>query len=167
MALLAFMTFGMLHEPWGHPRVQGFIDRIPDTFASASTTEGFVARMSEGLPGFGLRYYGPDEAPRAPQTLSLWADLESVYAFAYHGLHAEALRLRREWFVKPEWPTYVAWWVNDDHVPTWQEAYERLESLHDHGPSPFAFTFKTPFGADGQPTMLDRRRVDQKAPTVR
>jgi hypothetical protein len=46
------------------------------------------------------------------------------------------LRRRKEWFRKPQWPTYVAWWVSDDHVPTWAEAVERCEHLHDHGASP-------------------------------
>ncbi|HAI99705.1 MAG TPA: DUF3291 domain-containing protein, partial [Dehalococcoidia bacterium] len=36
-------------------------------------------------------------------------------------------------------PAYVVWWVSDDHVPTWEEAWERLEHLNDNGPSPYAF----------------------------
>jgi hypothetical protein len=167
VARLAFLTFGILHEPLGHPQVQGFFDRVPDALASAHGTDGFVWRETERAPDLGPRFFRPTEHPRAPQTLSLWTELEAPYAFAYHGLHAEALRRRKEWFVKPEWPTYVAWWVEDDHTPTWPEAYERLESLHDQGPSPFAFSFKTPFGADGQATHLNRERVDQLVRTVR
>jgi hypothetical protein len=79
------------------------------------------------------------------------SDLESVYPFAYQGLHGEALRLRREWFVKPAWPTYVAWWVGDADEPSWEDAFRRMEHLHDHGPTPYAFTFSTPFDAEGHP----------------
>jgi hypothetical protein len=81
-------------------------------------------------------------------TLSLWRSIESVYAFAYSGVHGEALRHRLEWFIRPEWPNYAAWWVADDHVPDWHEASERLEHLHDHGPSPQAFDFRHAFGSD-------------------
>ncbi len=92
-------------------------------------------------------------------TLSLWRDLESVFAFAYFGVHAEALSHGRDWFVKPEWPSYVAWWVADDHRPDWSEAKTRLEQLHDNGPSPQAFSFKSPFGPDGARIVIDRAAV--------
>lgn len=85
------------------------------------------------------------------KTLSLWANLESVFAYAYLSDHAEALRLRREWFVKPAWPSYVIWWVADSHEPSWQEAVERHQRLHTQGPTPHAFTFPTPFDAESHP----------------
>lgn len=69
------------------------------------------------------RFFVEDKHIFAPTTLSLWADLESVFAFAYNGVHAglnaEALKHRKEWFLTPEWPTYVAWWVEDNHEPDW------------------------------------------------
>ena len=103
----------------------------------------------------------------APATMSLWDDLESVYAFAYNGRHAEALGKREEWFRKPEWPTYVAWWVEDDHIPTREEGATHLEHLHDHGSTYYAFDFKTPFSADGQPCRMDRDRVRDRAEVVK
>src|SRR5581483_11172581 len=91
----------------------------------------------------------------APQTLSLWQDLSSVQAFAYSGAHLEALQKRKEWFRAPQWPTYAAWWVGDDEKPTWDDAMKRVEHLHDHGPTAFAFTFKQPFDAGGNPLVLE------------
>ena len=35
MARLALFTIGILREPRGNATVQGFIDRVPDTFAAA------------------------------------------------------------------------------------------------------------------------------------
>jgi hypothetical protein len=166
MARLAFLTVGSLLEAYEHPQVQGFMDRVVNTYASAEGTAGFIWRETEAPPIPALRPHYSREHPFPTETLSLWTDLESPYAFAYNGRHAEALRHRKEWFVKPEWPTYVAWWVDDDHQPTREEGYERLESLHLHGPSPFAFNFKTPFGADGQAAQLNRERVKRLAPTV-
>jgi hypothetical protein len=56
----------------------------------------------------------------------------------------------------------VAWWAEEGHVPTWAEACQRHEHLHDHGPSAHAFNFKQPFDAGGQPVELDRKRLDQR-----
>ena len=121
MARLAFYTFGILHEPREHPRTKGFIERVPLVFDSAENSEGFVDRASArnreendprwGEPGANPRFFEEDHHPFAPATLSVWDDLESVYAFAYNGRHAEALTKREEWFRAPEWPTYVAWWI--------------------------------------------------------
>ena len=168
MARVAFYTFGIQREPSADPRMQGFYDRVTAAFESAEGTDGFLdRRRGDRPPGFGPRFYDPAADAGAPQTLSVWASLASVFAFAYGGRHGEALRHRKEWFVAPQWPTYVAWWVADDHLPTWPEAAAHLEHLHDHGPAPFAFTFKRPFDAEGRPTALDRERVAERATTVR
>jgi hypothetical protein len=151
----------------GHPQVQGFFDRSAAVFESAEGADGFVARRGDRPSGFGPRFYDPAADGDAPQTLSVWMSLESVFAFAYGGRHAEALRGRAEWFRESHWPTYAAWWVTDDQMPTWQEAAERLEHLHDRGPGPFAFSFKQAFDAAGLPAVLDRASVAERATTVR
>ncbi len=172
MSCVAFITFGVLREPAGHPQVQGFFDRSGTVFATAEASHGQIDyyrgqgdqyRVSaEGSP-FGAyttgRFVTADLAGREEQTLSLWADLEAVSAFAYAVPHAEALRHRREWFLKPAWPTYAAWWVADDDWPDWPEANARLEHLHDHGASAIAFDFRSPFDAEDRPTLLDRGRI--------
>jgi hypothetical protein len=79
-----------------------------------------------------------------------------VFAYAYNGSHSESLRHRQEWFVKGEWPAYVAWWVPDGHIPSWQEAAERLDRLYAHDPTDQAFDFKHPFDPYGNPTTIDR-----------
>ena len=162
MPRIAFYTFGILHETSGHPRVQEFVDRIPSTFSGAEATKGFIARShgfdpeltwgdKNDVPRFYDSSKHPPE-PSTPKTISLWEDLESVFSFAYQGLHLEALQKRKEWFQTPEWPTYVAWWVGDDERPTYADGARRLEHLHDNGPTPEAFTFKQPFDSEGKPT---------------
>lgn len=164
MSRIAFFTFGILREPFGHEQVQGFFDRVGPAFAQAESAAGFVDRDRDASwgPHASPRFYDEKQHAGAPATLSLWADLESVCAFAYRNAHGEAFKKRRDWFLKPEWPTYVAWWVEDDHIPTWVEACQRHEYLHDHGPSPYAFNFKQPFDAKGQSTELDRNLLDQR-----
>lgn len=172
MAKLAFMTIGLLQAPDYDPWVQGFIDRIDANFTAADSSAGFLDRSTrDAISGEHLWgtapvpriFQGRDTEDRLPKTLSLWQDLESVYAFAYNGAHAEALSKRKEWFVKPEWPTYVAWWVPDDHTPSWPEAIERYDFLCQAGSSSVAFDFRQPFDASGQPVKLDREVVKTKA----
>jgi hypothetical protein len=116
MSKVAFYTFGILRESPGHETVRPFWDRGPGVIEAAGNTDGFVNLTRD--EGRNSLFHDEQEYPasppfepssRAPATLSLWDNLESVYAFAYRGPHAEALRKRKEWFVKAEWPTYVAW----------------------------------------------------------
>lgn len=169
MARLAVYTFGILHEAWDHPRTRGFADRVPTVFGAAEVSSGFVARNARE-PETNTFTWGDPASPRffvegehagAPAILSLWDNLESVFAFSYYGVHGEALSKRKEWFVKPEWPTFVCWWVADDHQPTFAEAVERHEKLADKGPTPFAFTFKKAFDGDGEALTVDRDHIDR------
>lgn len=84
-------------------------------------------------------------------------------AFSYFGLHTEALSHGREWFLRPQWPPYAAWWVAGDHVPDWAEAVRQHRHLHVCGPTAGAFNFKRPFDADGRPVGLDRDRIKRLA----
>jgi len=165
---IAFYTFGQLLEAADHPAMLGFVARNDRVFSVAERSLGFIARSGyEGEIG-GPPSWGPQVYPRfcvatgdadPLATLSLWEDLESVFAFAYTGAHAEALRRRHEWFCAPRWPSYVAWWVTAGHRPDWDEAAGRLERLHGYGPGPRAFDFKRAFGPDGKPAVLDKAGI--------
>jgi hypothetical protein len=170
MAKVAFFTFGILREAEGHPQVQGFFDNLSRTFATADQSDGVLGRSRRnpetGQHSWGERvhprFFREDEHGDDPRTLSLWEDLESVFAFTYVDVHANALRQREVWFLTPAWPTYVAWWVPDGHIPDWHKAIARHAYLHDHGPSPYTFDFIHPFGPDGHPIALDRALVQAK-----
>ncbi len=167
---IAFMTVGVLLEPMGHPTVQGFMDRIPAVYGAADGSDGFIARSVRDMETL-LHSWGPVIAPKcfgdvdfteAPSTLSMWDDLESVAAFAYHGAHGEAMAKRKEWFKNNDAPSYVAWWVDSDHVLTYQEGADRLDHLHEHGSTPHAFNFIKPFDADGNPCPIKPDKVRAK-----
>ncbi len=170
-ARLAVFTFGLFRKPADDPANQGFYDRNDGNLAAAERSDGFIARSGyDGDPG--PETWGEQVFPRfyvergdgwTPATLSLWEDLESIFAFAYTGYHAEALRHGRTWFREGDWPPYVAWWVAGDHRPDWAEAVARHEQLYDEGPGPAAFNFAKPFTAAGEPTEIDRARAKDKA----
>jgi hypothetical protein len=164
---LSMYNFGLHVGSEGDPRVDGFVLREPAKFEAASRASGFVWRSGyRGVPG--PRSWGLHVSPRfiqgsgfdsAPSSLSLWADIESLMAFSYNGVHADALKHGRNWNIKPNWPPLVLWWLAEHRIPDWSDGVERLEHLHDHGPSASAFTFKEPFTADGEAYAIDRDKV--------
>ncbi|CAN7684941.1 DUF3291 domain-containing protein [Rhizobium sp. LjRoot98] len=164
---LAIYNFGLHVGPEGDPRVDGFVSREPANFEAASRASGFIGRSGyRGVPG--PRSWGKQAFPRfidgsgfgsAPSSLSLWADIESLMAFSYNGVHADALKHARNWNIKPSWPPLVLWWVGEHGFPDWSDGASRLEHLHDHGASARAFTFKEPFTADGETYAIDREKV--------
>ncbi|KGF69974.1 hypothetical protein LL06_07945 [Hoeflea sp. BAL378] len=160
-------NFGLHVADYDAPEVHGFLRREPLNFAAAQKAAGFVGRSGyRGEPG--PRSWGPQIFPRflkgsgrdsGPSSLSLWENIESLMAFAYAGVHAEALKNARNWNTKNTWPPLVLWWVEAGRRPDWEQGARKLEWLHDHGAGPEAFTFKQPFGADGEPLIIDRARV--------
>lgn len=138
---LALYTFGIFRLPADHRVNDGF--RVPNdpVFASVDRAEGLIARSgyaSDDDPNsWGTeiypRFYREQGDGWSPATLSLWRDLESVFAFTYSGLHAQALARGREWFAKSTWPPFVLWWHESVMRPQWAEGAARLEHLHDDG----------------------------------
>jgi hypothetical protein len=168
MARLAFYTFGILREPYGSEIVRPLFEAIPNVFAAAEATPGFIAhamKPAPDRPSLGQDYgaWGIYAMPRfydgasgsgeytVAATLSLWTAIDAVRAFAYTGPHKVALGQRWEWFRKGKWPTYVMWWVRDGDIPIWKQATHKLEMLGDVGPTAAAFNFRTPFDTDGTP----------------
>ena len=98
--------------------------------------------------------------------LSLWQDMASLQHFAFQSGHAMYLKRKRLWFTAPcEPPWAVCWWwkrptsSNDDKTttprdgihypqddqdyPTLKDAFDRLAFLQTHGPTAWAFDFRS------------------------
>ncbi len=172
MPHLALYTFGMLVEPWGHPAVAGFQQRLQPIFDLSWKSPGFIDghRNSDVDPR-----YMPWGVPtlvternlnRIALTLSRWESLESAFAFSYGSLHAEALRHRKEWATPTGWPPYCLWWIPEDRQLSYREGAERLTRLHEHGSTAESFSFRGPFDLQGNRTSLDRVEVAQLRTTV-
>lgn len=176
MAHVAFTTFAVLKKPYPHAGNESFNALEPLVFGASETSPGFVSRatavdtVTTQWTNFGRDYgdWGTFQAPSfytggreddtdtRASTLTVWQDLESVFAYAYSDIHLHALRNRGEWFVHLPNRTYAAWWIPEGTVPTWQEACERLEHIDAHGPTPHAFDFRDAFDADGSPYTVRR-----------
>jgi hypothetical protein len=175
MKIVAFLTLGVMQQPDNHPLLQGFNDRVEGVYADADAFDGFIARFPDDfttgaswhLPRPAL-FHGEEYAGRLAISLTLWRDLESVFAYSYSGPHSEALGKRKDWFLKPRWPSYVAWWIDASHVPTRLKAYAHYDHLCGHGATANAFDFRTAFDETGFACIVDlaraKRIMDQHRP---
>jgi hypothetical protein len=62
-------------------------------------------------------------------------------------VHVEVMKQRHSWFEAMTDAYLALWWVPIGHVPSVEEAKERLDTLRITGPTPFVFTFKQSFPA--------------------
>jgi Domain of unknown function (DUF3291) len=110
-----------------------------------ATGSSGACRMGRGA---GNTYLRPFDDDRIIVNMSVWESIEQLRAYTYGGAHAEILRQRREWFEKFERVSLALWWIPAGHIPTVDDAKQRLASLDDRGPTPYAFTFTSVFPPD-------------------
>ncbi|QDF95440.1 hypothetical protein CJ010_02160 [Azoarcus sp. DD4] len=144
---LAQLNVARLLAPIDSPQLAGFVDQLDEINALAEASPGFVWRF-EGDARLGNTSV-PDD-PLMLINLSVWRDVDALFAFTYQSLHKRPLGSRRDWFERPSGPHLVMWWVADGHRPRADEALARLALLGRDGPGPDAFDFRRRFDADGR-----------------
>ncbi|MGW1775561.1 DUF3291 domain-containing protein [Streptomyces sp. NPDC002104] len=142
---LAQLNVATLLHPLDHPRLAPFVEMLDSVNAAADAAPGFVWRLvAEGAgDATDLRPAGEDVIVN----LTVWESREALWDFAYRSGHLEAMRRRREWFERHVEAHLALWWIPAGHVPTVEEALERLADLRANGPSPRAFTFASSYDA--------------------
>jgi hypothetical protein len=146
---IAQVNIGRVKAPVEDPIMAGFVARLDEINALAERSPGFVWRLqtSEGNATY-FRPYPEDD--RILINMSVWETIESLHHYVYQTAHAELLRQRQAWFEKFAGSYTALWWVPAGHRPGMDEATKRLAYLEKHGPTQFAFTFKTTFAPDEQ-----------------
>ena len=144
---LAQINIGRVKAPLDDASMYGFVSRLEDLNALADGSPGFVWRLQTDAGN--ATYFRPfPEDDRILLNMSVWESIEHLRAYVYNTAHADVMRQRRDWFEKFE-RTYLAlWWIPAGRRPSNDEAKKRLASLDEHGPTPFAFNFKTTFPPD-------------------
>ena len=130
----------MLAPDIDHPIMADFVAQLEVINELAERSDGFVWRLKgDGNNATDLR---PFDDGRIIVNLSVWQSLETLTAFVFKSMHTAVMKDRRKWFEKPEQMMTVLWWVPAGHVPTVEEAKERLEYLNANGSNSLAFTFR-------------------------
>ena len=142
---LAQVNIARMIAPLGDPQMAGFVARLDEINALADTSPGFIWRLQtpEGN-ATAMRAY---EDELILFNLSVWASQEDLFRYVYasESNHRDVLKQRRRWFQRFDSPYVALWWIPQGHIPTVQEARERLEHLRTSGESAYAFSFKKPF----------------------
>ena len=146
---VAQVNIGRVKAPVEDPLMAGFYTRLDEINALADRSPGFVWRLQ--TPVGNATYFRPyPEDDRVLINMSVWETVEALHHYVYKTAHAELLRQREAWFEKFFGAYTALWWVPVGHRPGMDEATKRLAHLERHGPSQFAFTFKTTFPPDKQ-----------------
>ncbi|WP_134669004.1 MULTISPECIES: DUF3291 domain-containing protein [unclassified Amycolatopsis] len=145
---LAQLNVGILRHPLEDPRMHGFTSMLDTLNEVADNAPGFVWRLVEdgGNDATSLRTSLGDDVL---VNMSVWESRDALWDYVYRSGHLDMLRRRSEWFELPKAPFQVLWWVPAGHVPTVEEAVERLELLREKGPSPSAFGFRDSYLPEG------------------
>ncbi len=140
---LAQVNIAHMLAPLDDPLMAGFVEQLDTINALADASPGFVWRF-QSVEGNATSVRAYDD-PRILFNMSVWESLEALTAYVYASAHRPVMQRRRQWFARSDSPYMALWWAPRGHRPGVEEAKERLDSLRAHGPTPFAFTFKTPF----------------------
>ena len=161
---LAQVNIGRVRGQMTDPIMAEFVAQLPAINALADRSPGFVWRLqTEDGDATAFRPY---DDPTILINMSVWTDLVSLRNYVYRSAHAPVMRRRREWFERLERVYVALWWVPAGHRPSIAEAVERLAHLEAHGPTPYAFSFREPFDANGQPVVLDTISRDDACPAT-
>jgi hypothetical protein len=140
---IAQVNIGRIRAPLDDPLMTGFVNRLDEINALADGSPGFVWRLQ--TPEGNATYLRPFADDQMLLNMSVWESIEALKHYVYRTAHAELVRQRHEWFEKLSAVYLALWWVPAGHLPGIDEAKERLAHLEAHGPTQFAFTFKTVF----------------------
>lgn len=137
---LAQINIGRMVAPLDDPIMADFVANLAPINALAESSPGFVWRFQ--TPAGDATAERPYDDDRVIINYSVWEDAESLRRYVYESGHVAFMRRRREWFERMTDAFMALWWVPAGHQPSVAEAVERLEHLRQHGPTPYAFTFR-------------------------
>ena len=122
------------------PMMAGFIALLDEINALAESSPGFVWRL-KGDEGnaTAIRAF---ENELVIVNLSVWETVEDLKNFAFKSAHTPVMRRRNEWFEKHESAYMALWWIPEGHLPTPEEAKQKLEYLNQFGEDENVFTFR-------------------------
>jgi hypothetical protein len=143
---LAEVNIGRILGPMDSPVMEEFAANLNRINALAEGSEGFIWRLKDDS----------NNATSIPVTedrflilnLSVWRNIDDLFAYTYRTAHAEYVRRRAEWFERLKEMHMAFWYIPAGHIPTVEEAMDRIARIREQGPSPYAFNFKRRFTAE-------------------
>lgn len=147
---LAQFNTATLRHPLDHPDSATYVALLDEVNALAEASPGFVWRHGIDSRDSSTSVY-PD--PLTLVNMSVWETAGHLRDYAYKGFHRDVFRRRQEWFVASG---AVMWWIPARTLPSLAEGVARLDFLHRHGPTPYAFQT----GQQHEPLVIAARPHD-------
>lgn len=147
---LAQVNIAWMHGPIDDPVMAGLAGRMDEINRLADESRGFVWRLAatevtqEALEPFRADFPGFDRA-RLFYNMSVWETLDDLRAYTFYSAHAELLNERHQWVDHIAGASVALWWIPVGRRPSIAESAERLRSVRDLGPTPYAFTLRSAF----------------------
>lgn len=155
---LAQLNVGRLHAPIDDPQIAEFKDALDEINALADSSPGFVWRL-QTEEGNNTASHPIDDDELVIVNISVWDSIEALADYVYRSDHTTFLRRRREWFQRYGKAYMALWWVPAGHIPSVEEALERLDRIERDGPTPEVFTFAKQFAPpDAHSEPIDDER---------
>ena len=161
---LAQLNVARFKAPPGDPVIAEFMALLDPINALADEAPGFVWRL-QTEEGNATAIHAFEDDDLMLVNMSVWKSVEALYEFVYESPHLAVMRRRREWTTRLDEQHLCLWWIEQGHIPTVEEAIERLDLLREHGPTPRAFTFKRRYDAEGAPLERDAPHEPAEAVT--
>ena len=143
---LAQLNIGRMLAAIDDPIMAEFVANLDRINALADGASGFVWRLQSDSGN--ATEFRPFADEMLIVNMSVWESLETLKDYVYKSAHAEIMRNRRQWFERMDEVFTVLWWIPAGTIPTVEEAKARLESLRQHGETPYAFSFRRSFASE-------------------
>jgi len=137
----AQLNLAEMTMPLEAPAMADFVNNLDRINGIAEQSQGFIWRFTEPDNAVSTAVFGQSMLVN----MSVWTNKQALLDFTYHSPHIEIFKRRKEWFGKMKGPHMVCWYIAEGHIPSLEEARERLEYLDKNGETPWAFTFQSEF----------------------
>jgi hypothetical protein len=122
-------------------RLADFVGALDKINATAERSPGFVWRLKdEGGSSIDIK---TSENSRFIVNLSVWETPSHLEHFVWNTAHKHVYRKKANWFERPKNAYFVMWWVPEGHMPSAEEALDRLADLNADGPGERAFGWES------------------------
>lgn len=125
------------------PMMKEFVDNLNIVNQIAEKSNGFVWRLKdENNNATSINPYNDEQVII---NVSVWENIETLEEFMYRTFHSEFLKRRKEWFSNFGKAHTAMWWVPEGHIPSLEEAVEKLDYLQKNGATINSFDFRNKF----------------------
>src|ERR1700678_4289780 len=138
MGHIAQLNIGRFRYPTDDPRMATFMTNLDRINTLAERSEGFVWRLKDNSNN--ATAIRPASDLSMAVNLSVWGSVEALERFVWATVHKQFYNRKGDWFEKAGTPHFVMWPIPSGHIPSLEEATERLDHLTRNGDSDdFAF----------------------------